>query len=91
VRSLCVHTHTHTHTYTHKLHTKSFPSYLNKTPLIYAYIFISGDINRRGDVSVYGLKAYGEVGIENDAFLISAQHANKWRALSLGRFAPGFH
>jgi hypothetical protein len=68
------------YTHTNKLHTKSFLSYLNKTPLIYAYIYIPGNINRRGNVSVYGLKAYGKVGIETHAFLISARHTNKWRA-----------
>ena len=83
MQRLCVHTQK-------QITPKIFLSYLNKTPLRYAHIYIPGDINRR-DVSVYVLEAYGEVGIEIHAFLISARHANKWRASSLSLFAPDFH
>ena len=100
LRYIRVHTHTHTHTQTHThTHThkhtqftdKKFPFAQKKTPLRYAYIYIPGDINRGEDVSVYGLKAYGEVVIEIHAFLISTGHANNWRASSLRRFAAGSH
>ena len=74
-------------TYTQNLHTKIFGSYGKKIPLRYAYIYTSGDINKRVDVSVHGL----EVGIEIHTFLTSARHANKWTASNLSRFAPVSH
>jgi hypothetical protein len=57
----------------------------------YAYIYITGDINRRGDVFVDGLKACEEVGKKIHTFLISALRADKWKVSSLSRLAPGFH